>query len=263
MPPRSYIVAIVVLGTLVAVSLFLTLGFSMLVWSWLFGIAACILGVAGALKVADGLRAPSWIGVAFASPGFVWAAGRFHEWIQPTPPSSMRYDLVAAYLAVLAAGAGALRLMEVTSRPHAAFRVGYALLALTALLVVVVQIGHAMGFPFISNPHYVIPSRAVFGASTLVKYGALIGAAVLITMRRDIERWPAAVISLVSAYLLWNELYTIILLRMLEQRYPFLFWMPPVAIFVGAAAVWHMGSVLRGQPSARPSHAVAGASPTR
>jgi hypothetical protein len=257
MPPRSYMVAVVVLGTLVAVSFFLTLGFSMLVWYWLFAVAACILGVAGAFKVADGLRAPRWIGVALASPGLVWAAGNLHEWIQPTPASSVRYDLVAAHLAVLAAGAGALRLMEMMSRPHAAFRAGYALLALTALLVGVVQIGIAMGWAFIGNPHYVIPSRVVFGASTLVKYAAFIGAAVLITMRCDIERWTAAVISLVSAYLLWNGLYTIILLRMPVQGYAFLFWLQPVAIFIGGAAVWRMGSVLCGQPcsesSARPS----------
>jgi hypothetical protein len=257
MPPRSYIVAVVVLGTLVGVSLFLTLGFSMLVWSWLFAVVACILGVAGAFKVADRLRAPRWIGVALASPGLVWAVGNLREWIQPTPASSIRYDLIAVYLAVLAAGAGALRLMEVMSRPHAAFRAGYALLALTALLVGVVQIGDAMGWAFTGNPLYAIPSRVVFGASTFVKYGAFIGAAVLISMRRDVERWTAAVISLVSAYLLWKGIYTIILFRMPEQGNAFMFWLQPVAIFVGGAAVWRMGSVLRGQPcsewSARPS----------
>lgn len=97
----------------------------------------------------------------------------------------------------------------------------------------------------------------VFGASTFVKYGAFIGAAVLISMRRDVERWTAAVISLVSAYLLWKGVYTIILLRIPEQGNAFMFWLQPVAIFVGGAAVWRMGSVLRGQPcsewSARPS----------
>jgi hypothetical protein len=242
MPPRSYIIAVVVLGALVAVSFFLTLGFSMTIWSWLFAIAACILGVAGAFKVADGLRAPRWI-------------GNLREWIQPTPASSIRYDLIAAYLAVLAAGAGALWLVEVMSRPHAAFRVGYALLALTALLVGVVQIGNAMGWAFIGNPLYAIPSRAVFGASTFVKYGAFIGAAVLISMRRDVERWTAAVISLVSADLLWKGVYTIILLRMPGNAFPF--WLQPIAMFLGGAAVWRMGSVLLAQSlperSARPS----------
>jgi hypothetical protein len=255
MPPRSYIIAVVVLGALVAVSFFLTLGFSMTIWSWLFAIAACILGVAGAFKVADALRAPRWIGVALASPGLVWAVGNLREWIQPTPASSIRYDLIAAYLAVLAAGAGALWLVEVMSRPHAAFRVGYALLALTALLVGVVQIGNAMGWAFIGNPLYAIPSRAVFGASTFVKYGAFIGAAVLISMRRDVERWTAAVISLVSADLLWKGVYTIILLRMPGNAFPF--WLQPIAMFLGGAAVWRMGSVLLAQSlperSARPS----------
>jgi hypothetical protein len=257
MPPRSYIVAVVVLGTLVGVSFFLHLGFSMLVWSWLFAVAGCILGVAGAFKVADGLCAPRWIGVALASPGLVWAVGDLREWIQPTPVSSVRYDLVALYLAVLAAAAAALRLTEVMSRPHAAFRAGYALLALTAVLIGVVQIGNAMGWAFTGNPLYAIPSRVVIGASTVFKYGAFIGAAVLISMRRDVERWTAAVISLVGAFLLWRGVYPIILLRMPELGKALMFWLQPVVIFVAAAAVWRMGSVLRGQQrpewSARPS----------
>jgi hypothetical protein len=258
MPPRSYIIAVVVLGALVAVSFFLTLGFSMTIWSWLFAIAACILGVAGAFKVSDGLRAPRWIGVALASPGLVWAVGNLREWIgQPIPASSMRYDVVAAYVAVLAAGAGALRLMEMMSRSHAALRVGYALLAVTLLLIGVVQIAFAMGWTFISNPLYTIPSRAVFVASTFVKYGAFIGAAVLITMRRDVERWTAAVISLISAYMLYKSVYSIVLLRSLDLGQGLMFLLQPVAMFVGGAAVWHMGSVLREQSlperSARPS----------
>src|ERR1700761_8219667 len=116
MPPRSYIIAAVVLGALVGISFFLTLGFSMTVWSWMFSIAACILGVVGVFQTAGGLGAPSWIGVALASPGLVWAVGNLHEWIQPTPASSIRYDLVAAALAAMAAGAGALKLIETISR---------------------------------------------------------------------------------------------------------------------------------------------------
>src|ERR1700690_1240868 len=74
MPPRSYLITAVVLAGLVAVSVPLTLGFSIILWYGLFAAAACVLAVAGAFKVAAGLRAPPWIGVALASPGLVWAA---------------------------------------------------------------------------------------------------------------------------------------------------------------------------------------------
>jgi hypothetical protein len=248
MPPRSYIIAAVVLGVLIGVSLPLSLGFSVIVWYWLFAVAACILAVAGAFKVADGLHAPRWIGVALASPGLVWAVANVRDLIgQPIPASSVRFDLVAAYLAVLAAGAGALWLAEAMSRPHAAFRVGYALLAVTALLVGVVQIALAMGWTFIGNPLYTLPSRAVFVASTFVKYGAFIAAAVLITKRRDVERWTGAVISLVSLYLLYKSVFSLVLLRSLDQGNGILFWLQPVILFVGGAAVWRVGSVLRAQ----------------
>ena len=66
MPPRSYMIAAVVLGGLVGTSFFLKLGFSITVWSWMFSIAACILGVAGAFSVAAGLGAPRWVGFALA-----------------------------------------------------------------------------------------------------------------------------------------------------------------------------------------------------
>jgi hypothetical protein len=252
MPPRSYMIAAVVLGTLVGCSLFLTLGFSMTIWFWMFSIAACILGVAGAFNTAAGLGAPRWIGVALASPGLVWAAGNLHEWIQPTPASSIRYDLVAAYLAALAAGAGALRLVEAISRSHAAVRVGYALLAVTALLVGVVQIAIAMRWTFIGNPLYTMTSRTVFAASSIVEYGAFIGAAVLITIRHDLERWSCVAISLVSSFLLYKRVYLLILLRPLENGYGFVSWLQPIAIFIGAAAVWRMGVVLRGHPFLKP-----------
>jgi hypothetical protein len=248
MPPRSYIITAVVVAALVGVSFPLTLGFSMIVWYWLFAVAACILAVAGAFKVADGLRAPRSIGVALASPGLVWAVANLRELIgQPIPATSVRFDVVAAYLAMLAAGAGALWLVEAMSRSHAAFRVGYALLAVTVLWVGVVQIALAMGWTFIGNPLYTIPARAVFVASTFVKYGAFIGAAVLITMRRDVERWTGAVISLISAYMLYKAVSSLVLLGFPDQRHGLMFWLQPVIMFVGGAAVWRMGSALREQ----------------
>jgi hypothetical protein len=253
MPPKSYIIAAVVLGALVGVSFFLTPGFSMTVWFWMFSIAACILGVAGAFNTAGGLGVPRWIGVALASPGLVWAVGNLREWIQPTPASSIRYDLVAAYLATLAAGAGALKLIEMMSRlSPAAVRIGYALLAVTALWVGIGQIAIITRWPFFGTPSYFMTSRTVFAASSIVEYGAFIGAAVLITIRYDVERWSCVAISLVSSFLLYKRVYMLIMLRPLENVYGFASWLQPIAIFIGAAAVWRMGVILRGHHFLKP-----------
>jgi hypothetical protein len=253
MPPRSYMIAAVVLGTLVGVSFFLAIGFSMTVWSWMFGIAACILGVAGAFNVAGGLDAPRWIGFALASPGLAWAAGSLREWIQSTLTGSIRYEVFAVYFAALAAGAGALKLIDMMSRlPRAVVYIGYALLAVTALWVGLRLIAIFTQWPFFETPYYFMAGRTVFAASTVVEYGAFMGAAVLITIRRDVESWAAVAICLVSSFLIFNRFYTLILLRQLESSYGFLSWLQPVAIFIAAAAVWRMGSLLRDHPSLKP-----------
>ena len=64
-------------------------------------------------------------------------------------------------------------------------------------------------------------------------------------MRRDVERWIGAVISLVSAYMLYKAVSSIVLLSFPDQGHGPMFWLQPVAMFVGGAAVWRMGSVLR------------------
>ena len=74
MPPPSYVVTAVVLGVLVAVSFPLTMGFSIILWYWLFLVAAFVLVTGGVFKIAYGLHASPWIAVALVSPGFVWAA---------------------------------------------------------------------------------------------------------------------------------------------------------------------------------------------
>jgi hypothetical protein len=77
MPPRSYLITAVVLAVLVAVSLPPILGFSIIVWRWLFAAAACILVVVGAFRAVHGLRGPRWIGGVLALPGLIWAANSF------------------------------------------------------------------------------------------------------------------------------------------------------------------------------------------
>jgi hypothetical protein len=250
MPPRSYIFTAVLLAVLFAVSLPLTLGFSIIVWYWLFAVVACILAVAGALKVAAGLRAPPWIGIALASPGFVWAANRLGDLTSSIPSQAIAIAIAfntAAYLALLAAAAAALRLVETVSRPHVALRVGYGLLAAAALVAGMNLLARAVGLSLTGNTLYLTSVQAVGVTATFVKYGAFLGAAVLITMRRDIELWTGATISLISGYMLCKVLTPLFLVGPPGYGDGLMFWLQPVVMLVGGAAVWRMGSVLRAQ----------------
>jgi putative Mn2+ efflux pump MntP len=245
MPPRSYLITAVVLAVLVAVSLPLTMGFSIIAWRWLFAVAACVLLVVGAFRVVHGLCAPRWIGVVLALPGLLWAANSLRM-MSPVPSSLawMIMSSAATPLALLAAACGALRLVETMSRPHVAFRVGYGLLAAYALVVGIALLANLMGWSFTKNAHYATSVRALFLAATLVEYGAFIGAAVLVTLRREIELWAGAAISLIAAHMLYN---TLRLMFVVELRGDLMFWVQPVLMLIGGAAVWRIGSVLRTQ----------------
>ncbi len=254
MPPRSYIVTAVVLAVLVAASFPPTLGYSIILWYWLFAAAACILAVAGVIKVANGLHAPLWIGLALAAPGFVWAANHLYEMPFLPSPGSATVFHVAAFMALLAAGAGALRLMEMMSRPRAAFGVGYGILAAAALLMGAGLVARAMGWTFTNSALYLAAVRALSISAAVVKYGAFIGAAVLISLRRNIEPWAGAAISLISAYLLYKAVSSMFLINIPGQGDGLMFWLQPVVMLVGGTAVWRMGSILRAQ--ALPEHSV-------
>jgi hypothetical protein len=255
MPPRSYIITAVVLVVLVAASLPPTMGYSILLWYWLFAAAACILAVVGVFRVINGLHAPLWIGVALALPGFAWAANRLYEMTSSVPDLGIYYTLrVAAYIALPAAAIGALRLVEMMSTPHALLRVGYGVLAVSVLLVGVESVAYATGSTFTNNALYATFARAVQVAATFVTYGAFFGAAVLITLRRNIERWTGAAISLISAYMLYKYVSSMFLISAyIRSRTisPLLLineaavWFEPLFMLVGAAAIWRMGSVLR------------------
>lgn len=246
MPPRSYLITAVVLVVLVAVSIPLTMGFSIILWRWLFAATACILVVVGAFRVVHGLRAPLWIGVALASPGVLWAADSLLRLTSHAPASVTWIVMfsVATRVAFLAAAAGALRLMETVSGPHAAFRFGYGLLAASAVLASISLAAHFMGWSFTKNTLYAASVRQLHVAVMLAAYGAFIGAAVLLTMRRDIERWTGAVISLIGVYMLYE---TIVTMFAVGLRGDLMFWMQPVLMLIGAAAVWRIGSVLHAQ----------------
>ena len=116
MPPRSYMITIVALAVLVGASIPLTLGFSVIVWYWLFYAAACTLAVGGAVMVAVGLGAPIWIGGALAAPAIVWAANHVSSFV--TLPSLAVFAVFSLLteLAMVASATGALRLIEIVQR---------------------------------------------------------------------------------------------------------------------------------------------------
>jgi hypothetical protein len=244
MPPRSYLLAAAALAVLVAVSLPLTLGFSIIVWHWLFAAAACILLVGGALRVVHGLRGPRWIAGALALPGLVWAANSFRMMSPEYSEIQFIISGTAAQLGVLAAAGGALRLAETMSRPHPAFRIGYALLAAYACVVSVDLVAQLRGWSFTSHPLYATSARALFLATAFLEYGAFVAAAVLVTARRDIEVWAGAIISLIALYMLYHTVQSILIV---ELRGDTVFWLQPVLMLVGGAALWRIGSVLNAQ----------------
>ena len=81
-------------------------------------------------------------------------------------------------------------------------------------------------------------------AVMLVECAAFIGAAVMITIRRDIERWAAVAISLAGVHLLSQAIRPYLFGYPTDET---MFWLQPVVMLVGGAAVWRMGSVLRAQ----------------
>jgi hypothetical protein len=220
----------------------------------LFAAAACILAVAGVFKIAHGLHAPPWIGVALASPGFVWAADNLYEMMSSVPRLGVFSAFnSAAHMALLAAAAGALRLAEMISRPREAFRVGYGLLAASMLPLGVGLFAHATGWVSTNNALYATAARALAVSAALIAYGAFIGAGVLISLRRNIERWTAAAISLISAYMLCRALSPMFLDYLPGRGDGLVFWLQPVVMLVGGAALWRMGTVLRAQALPEPS----------
>jgi hypothetical protein len=246
MPPRSYIVAAVVLAALVAVSLPLTLGFSVILWHGLFAMMACVLAVWGSARAAYALGAPVWIGVALASPGIVWAIDTLVKML--SMPVNWVWSVLdaATGLAFLAAVAGALKLVESMSASHPAFRAAYTLLVASALIVGVGLIEQSAAASLTKSPSYMMLARAVDIAAILVGYGSFIAAAMLITIRYDVEPWAGAAISLISAYMIYDSIN-----QMFVVEFPdaLTFWLRPVVMLVGGAAVWRMATVLRTRAS--------------
>src|SRR4051794_26895972 len=145
MPPRSYLAIAVGLAALFAVSASLTS--SSFVWLWLFAASGCILGVVGAIRAATALGAPRWVAAAFALPPLLWAMSIVKDLgyvvvgpmghYEPARLTDLIMIYMAGQIASLAVAAGALRLVETISAPHAWLRVGYAVLAAYAIVLFV------------------------------------------------------------------------------------------------------------------------------
>jgi hypothetical protein len=248
MPPLSYIIIAIMLAALVAGGFPDRLGFSVSVWYQLFNLVTCLLVVPGAVRIARGLHARLWVGIALASPGLVCGAINLYALTTKlNRPVSSAFNEVA-YLALLAAAAAAIHLAETISGRRTAFRVAYWILAIAAVTTCLNWLVPSMGWRFTQDFGYASLAWTANTAAIFVKYGAFISAAMLVVIRRDIELWTGIVISLISAYLLYRGLRPLFVDDGFTYYVGLTFWVWPGVMLVGAAAVWRMGSLLNTSP---------------
>jgi hypothetical protein len=244
MPPLSYIGIAIVLAVLVAGGFVDKLGWSVSLWYHWFYIIVCLLAVPGAVRIAHGLRARFWVGVALASPGLAIGCISLYGLINaPNRPVSIAFH-EAVYLALLASAAAAIHLAEAISGRRTAYRVAYWILALATITTCLDWLAGPMGWRLTGYFGYPLVAWAANIAAIFVKYGAFIGAAMLVVLRRDIELWTGIVISLISAYLLYRGLRPLFVDDGFTYYVGLTFWVWPGVMLVGAAAVWRMGSLL-------------------
>src|SRR5262249_30990362 len=129
-----------------------------------------------------------------------------------------------------------------------AFRIGYGLLAIFALFTVFSSTAYFMGWSFTKYLLNLAFARPFYAAMMLVEYSSFIGAAVMITLRRDMERWIAVVIGLIGVYMLYQALWPMFEVGLYGGM---MFWLQPVLFLVGAAAVWRIGSLLHAQAASQ------------
>ena len=249
MPPLSYIGIAIVLAVLV-VSGYADnkTGYSVSHWYHWFYVIVGLLVVPGAFRIARGLHARFWVGIALASPGLVFGAiGLYGLTNSPNRPAAVvPYEV--AYLALLAAAAAAIHLAETISGRRTTYRVAYWVLAIAAVTTCLNWLAQPMGWRFTQGFDFASLAWIANTAAIFVKYGAFIGAAMLIVVRRDIERWTGVVISLISAYLLYRNLRPLFVDDGFTLYAGLAFWVWPGVMLVGAAAVWRLGSLLNTSP---------------
>jgi drug/metabolite transporter (DMT)-like permease len=184
--------------------------------------------------------------LALASPGFVWAATQLYEMPFQLTPALYLTSKVAASFALIAAGAGALSLIEMLVGPRRIFWVAYAVLAASVLYVSFSMIAGTMGWRF-SSALYLPIARTIIISSAIVEYGAISAAAVLLCLRRDIEFWAPAVVGFIGIFFIYTSVDA---LFFVHRGPEVLLFLKPVIMLVGGAAVWRIGSILNSQVGA-------------
>jgi hypothetical protein len=139
-------------------------------------------------------------------------------------------------------------LAETLTGRRTTYRVGYWILAIAALTTCLNWLARPMGWMFIQHFDYAILAMAANTAAIFVKYGAFIGAAMLVVTRRGIERWTGIAIGLISAYLLYRDLRPLFVDDGFTYNVGLTFWLWPGVMLVGGAAIWRMGSLLHASP---------------
>ena len=245
MPPWPNIITAITLALLVVVSMPLTLGFAILAWYWLFEAAASILAIAGVFKVASGLGAPRWIGVALAAPAIVWALNRLSDMTRVAGSLDIFFVFnLASALALFSAGAAALSLVEMISNGKVFYRVGYGILAVAALIAVNALFAHEIGWDFTNNALYRASTLALRALADVVIYGAIIIASIIIRRKHNLEYWISVTLCSISIFFMYTTISALLQVSFAGQGDGLAFWLRPVILLVGGAAVWRMGSIL-------------------
>lgn len=248
MIPRSYIVIAGVLAGVVAAGLYATHMYAIFLFYWAFGAAAALLAFFGLVRIARAAQAPAWVGFALVSPFMVWAVERLRDMFASVAVfvSSSMYLNMAAALVLTAAAMGCVRLIEIVSAPSGLTRAAYIILALSILVPLFNIVQYLVGATWTRSATYQDIMSWVRWPLVIVKYGAVIAAPIVLVVRRKLEVWtliPIVGLALFEAYPVFFPRQTMVV----GSYSGLLFWLKPVAFFIGAAAVWRLGTLLGAQ----------------
>jgi hypothetical protein len=247
MPPLSYVITAIVLGLIF-------FGSPVYPFYWLFATTAGVLTIAGVIRIARALRAPLWIGPTLAIPGIFWTAHTLYDvYTKPRLLETVVVGLVGI-IANLAAGVGALRLLEMTGLPRKVFWIGCTILGTAALCTTISLIALFPGYGLTVNlrfafysPYYTIIGRPLTLLGAILSYISYVGFVIVISRRRHIEIWISAVVTAVGIYLIYKVVKLMLWIPIEGQHDGLIAWPEPVIMFIGGVAVWRLGSVLSAQ----------------
>jgi hypothetical protein len=245
MPPASYLLIALILVIAIVAWLAATHMYGIFLLYVLFGAGASLLGAVAIFRVTYVLQTPFWLGLALAGPALVWGLHRLFELVIPGSPfvmMSFGFRMAAA----LALTAACVRLIEIMSVSSAMTHIAYGILALSAALTLLGLFQFATGTYWTRNAGFAELLKWARWPIAIVKYGALAAAPVMVVIQRHIERWVLVPIVGVAVAEGCAAVFAPF------GRWPgplalyggVWFWLQPVALFVAAAAVWRMGSVL-------------------